>query len=248
MIAVADGDQQLAQRAADELGDWIWENRRRWHAPQLTVRAAIEAGIAAGRYPIFLADHADNTGGGAPGDSTEILRTFLELGLQDALLLYMVDSEVAAAAHSIGIGGRMQVSLGGKSAPIQGPPVEGEAEVMAISAGRFAYDGPMYGGLTGNMGASAWLRMGGVSVVVVTVREQPLDPGFARTLGIDCGRMKFVAVKSAVHFRSGFENLAGSIYNVEASAILTHDWARLDYRRRTRAVFPLEIPLADAPK
>jgi microcystin degradation protein MlrC len=59
--------------------------------------------------------------------------------------------------------------------------------------------------------------------------------------------MKFVAVKSAVHFRSGFEKLAGSIYNVDASAILTHDWARLNWRRRTRAVFPVEIPLADAP-
>jgi microcystin degradation protein MlrC len=247
VIAVADGDQLLAQRAADELGDWIWENRRRWHAPPLTVRAAIEAGQQAGRYPIFLADHSDNTGGGSPGDSTEILRTFLELGLQDALLLYMVDPEVAIAAHAIGVGGRLRVSLGGKSAPIQGPPVEGEAEVMAISDGRFAYDGPMYGGLTGNMGPSAWLRLGGVSVVVVTVREQPLDPGFARTLGIDCRRMKFVAVKSAVHFRSGFEKLAGSIYNVDASAILTHDWARLNWRRRTRAVFPLEIPLADAP-
>ena len=106
---------------------------------------------------MFLADHGDNTGGGAPGDSTEILRTFLELGLQDALLLYMVDPEAAIACAPTGVGGRIHVSLGGKSAPIQGPPVEAEAEVVAISDGRFSYDGPMYGGLTGNMGPSAWL-------------------------------------------------------------------------------------------
>lgn len=241
VIAVADGNSSQAQAAADELGAWIWQHRERWRAPPLGVREAIAAGEAAGKYPIVLADHADNTGGGAPGDSTEILRTFVELELQDALLLYLVDAEAAAAAHAAGQGARIRLSLGGKSSPVQGPPLEVEVEVVAVTDGEFAYDGPMYAGLTGNMGRSAWLRFGGVSVVVVTVREQPFDPAFARTLGIRCEAMKYIAVKSAAHFRSGFERIAGSIYNVDAQAILTHDWGSLPYRRRTRVVFPIEI-------
>ncbi len=71
----------------------------------------------------MLADHADNTGGGSPGDSTEILRTFLELDLQDAVLLYMVDPEVVESAHAAGVGQTISVAVGGKSDPIQGPPV-----------------------------------------------------------------------------------------------------------------------------
>lgn len=241
VIAVADGDPLRAQAAADELGDWIWHNRQQWYSPPLSVREALSAGQQAGRFPIFLADHADNTGGGAPGDSTEVLRTFLELGLQDALLLYLVDPEAALAAQSAGAGARVRLELGGKSAAIQGPPVSGEFEVVAVSNGRFDYDGPMYAGLPGDMGPSAWLRMNGVSVVAVTTRVQPLDPAFARTLGIDCGSMKYIGVKSAVHFRSGFERLAGSIYNIDAAAILTQNWGNLHYRRRTRPVFPVEI-------
>jgi microcystin degradation protein MlrC len=194
-----------------------------------------------GRHPILLADHADNTGGGSPGDSTEILRTFLDLGMRDALLLYMVDPAVAQQAHHAGVGSHIHVSLGGKSHSIQGPPIEMDAEVVAVSRGEFAYDGPMYAGLTGNMGTSAWLRTGGVNVVVVTAREQPLDPAFARTLGIDCTKMRVIALKSAAHFRSGFEKIAGSIFNVDAAAILTHDLEKLTYRRRTRAMFPVEI-------
>ena len=137
--------------------------------------------------------------------------------------------------------GRIHVALGGKSSPVQGPPLVVDAEVVAVTDGAFAYDGPMYAGLTGNMGPSAWLRFGGVSVVVVTVREQPFDPAFARTLGIRCEAMRYIAVKSAAHFRSGFERIAGSIYNVDACAILTHDWGSLPYRRRTRPVFHVEI-------
>ena len=241
VIAVADGDPARAQAAADELGDWIWHQRRQWYAAPVAVRAAIAEGEAAGRFPIMLADHADNTGGGAPGDSTEILRTFHELQLRDALLLYLVDPEAALAAQAAGVGGRIHVALGGKSSPVQGPPLVVDAEVVAVTDGAFAYDGPMYAGLTGNMGPSAWLRFGGVSVVVVTVREQPFDPAFARTLGIRCEAMRYIAVKSAAHFRSGFERIAGSIYNVDACAILTHDWGSLPYRRRTRPVFPVEI-------
>jgi microcystin degradation protein MlrC len=242
VIVVADGDRALAQAAADELGDWIWEHRERWYSPPLSVREALAQGEAKGRYPIILADHADNTGGGAPGDSTEVLRTFLELRLRDALLLYLVDPDVALQARAAGVDRRIAVKLGGKSQPSQGPPVEIEAEVIAVTDGAFAYEGPMYAGLRGSMGPSAWLRKDGVSVVVVPERHQPLDPAFARTLGIDCRRMRYIAVKSAAHFRSGFEAFAGSIFNVDAAAILTHDFSKLTYRRRTRPVFPVEIP------
>ncbi len=169
-----------------------------------------------------------------------MLRTFLELGLKDALLLYLVDHEAIEAAHRAGAGSRIRLALGGKSEAVQGPPVDVEVEVVALSDGRFAYDGPMYAGLSGNMGRSAWLRVGGVSVVVVSKREQPLDQAFARTLGVDCRAMRYIACKSAAHFRSGFEQIAGSIYNVDAAGILTHDFSKLSYTRRRRPIFPLE--------
>jgi microcystin degradation protein MlrC len=239
VIAVSDNDPALAERSADELAGFIWEQRDRWRSPLVSVREALARGEQAGRFPIILADHADNTGGGAPGDSTEVLHTFLGLGLQDALLLYLVDPQAAQQAHAAGVGARLKLPLGGKSDPRQGPPVVAEAEVVAISHGEFAYDGPMFAGLTGNMGASAWLKIGGVSIVVVTARQQPLDPAFARTLGIDCRTMKYLCVKSAAHFRSGFEQLAGAIYNIDTQAILTHDLSQLDYRRR-RPMYPLD--------
>jgi microcystin degradation protein MlrC len=240
VIVVADGDHELAQRTADALGDWIWERRRQWYYTPLTVAQGLAAGQSAGRYPILLADMADNTGGGAPGDSTEILRSFVEQDLQDALILYVVDPAVANAAHEAGQGATISVDVGGKSDPRQGPPVPLTAEVVALSDGRFRYDGPMYSGTDGDLGASAWLRHRGVNVVVVSRRMQPLDQAFARSLGIDCARMKYISVKSAAHFRSGFERLGGSIYNVNAPAMHSHDYMRLAYHRRP-PVYPVEL-------
>jgi microcystin degradation protein MlrC len=240
VIAVADGDSGLARAVADEVGDWVWQRRERWHRKPLTVAEALELGDREGRYPVMLADMADNTGGGAPGDSTEVLRAFVERDLRNALLLYLVDPEVARLAHAAGVRQRLRVELGGKSHPIQGPPLPLEVEVVALSDGRFRYDGPMYAGLTGDLGPSAWLRHRGVNVVVVSARMQPLDQAFARALGIDCSAMRYIGAKSAVHFRSGFERLGGSIFNVDAQALHTHDFSRLPYRRRRGPMFPLE--------
>jgi len=241
VIVVANDDSALARTSADELGDWIWAHRNRWSCPPTSVRDAIATGEAGGKYPVVLADHADNTGGGSPGDSTEILQTFVDMQLTDALLLYIVDPEVVEQAHAAGVGQQIAASVGGKSDPVQGPPVEMDAQVMALSDGDFIYDGPMLAGLTGNMGRSAWLRQGGVSVVVVTAGEQPFGPAFARTLGIECEQMKYIGVKSAAHFRASFEKFSGVIINVDARAIQTHDFPKLKYHNRHRKFFPVEI-------
>jgi microcystin degradation protein MlrC len=240
VIVVADGDRNLAGTTADEIGDWIWQRRERWHRRPLSVSEALELGERQAHYPIMLADMADNTGGGAPGDSTEVLRTFVERDLPDALVLYLVDNAAARQAHAAGIGKRIHVELGGKSHPLQGPPLPLDVDVVALSDGKFTYDGPMYAGLTGDLGLSAWLRQRGVNVIVVSGRMQPLDQAFARTLGIDCAAMKYIGVKSAVHFRSGFEKIAGSIHNIGAQAVHSHDFARLPYRRRRRPMYPVE--------
>jgi microcystin degradation protein MlrC len=240
VIVNADGDQTLADATADEFAFWLWANRHRWQMPPLSVTDALRRGEAIGRFPIMLADHADNTGGGAPGDSTEILQTFVDLRLRDALLLYIVDPEAIAAARAAGVGQTITVDVGGKSDPVQGPPVRMTAVVRGVSDGAFTYDGPMYAGLTGAMGPSCWLEQDGVHVVLVTAHEQPLGPAFARTLGIDCRAMKYIGVKSAVHFRASFEAFAGSIFNVDARAIHTHDFGRLPFRKRPRPMYPVD--------
>ena len=248
IIIVADNDQELADRTADEFSSWIWERRRRWYKLPFSVKDAIKEGEEIGKYPIILADHADNTGGGTAGDSTEILQTFLDLKLDKALILYVVDPEAIEVAHKAGVGAVIETEVGGKSDPIQGPPVKMKAEVKALSEGEFKYDGPMYAGLTGSMGPSAWIQQDGVNVVLVTAREQPFGPAFSKTLGIDCESMKYIAVKSSAHFRASFEPFAGSIFNVEAQAIHTHDFAKLNHKRRKQDFYPVEIPYDSAPE
>ena len=244
-VVVTDGDMPLARELADELAAWVWDARDDWVAPSTRPDVALEQGLADGDFPVVLADQADNTGGGAPGDATGVLRLLREQRVRPAAVLYMVDARAARKAHDAGVGAMVDVEVGGHSDPRLGPPVRMRAEVKGLSDGRFTYDGPMWNGLADDVGPAAWLCEDGVSVVVISLPQQPVDLALCRTLGLDCTEMKVISVKSTGHFRSGFEPIAGTIYNVDAEGLLGQSFADLPYTRLGRQMFPID---AEAPR
>ena len=239
VYVVTDNDQDLAQRLADELGEWLFARRADWHYPFPTMAEALANVEVAGGFPAIFADWTDNAGGGAPADSTGMLRVMIEAGLQDACVLYIVDTEAIAQCHAAGVGARLTLDVGGKSSPLQGRPVRMDVEVVALSDGRFRYDGPMYAGMEGNMGLSAHIRQDGIHVLLVTQREQPFDTAFARTLGLDPRTMRYIGVKSAAHFRAGFEPWAGSIQLISEPSVHNFLTGELRYQRLGRTLYPI---------
>lgn len=247
-IVVTDDDPAAAQRHALALANFVWEHRIEWDAPHVTKESAVSDGQTNGEYPIIIADQGDNTGGGAPGDATHILRMFIENKLQDAVVLYVVDPETAASAAAAGAGASIRVQVGGKSHERLGPPVPMEVDVLSVTDGRFTYDGPMWQGREDCLGTTAWLRQGGVEVVVISEPQQPIDLALCRTLGLDITTKKFVCVKSTGHFRSGFEAIAGdnptlpggkNIFNVDGGQILGATWDEMGFKRLGRKLYPL---------
>ena len=237
-VVVTDDDPQAAQAEADAMAAWVWDRRADWVAPIVRPSEALQRGEAAGEFPIVLADQADNTGGGAPGDGTEVLRLFIERDLSPAVVLYVVDPLTAAKAHEAGVGATIDADVGGRSHAQLGPPVQMRARVEAVADGDFVYDGPMWKGLADSVGPTAWLRERGVSVVVISLPQQPIDLALCRSLGLDPASYRYICVKSTGHFRSGFEAIAGSIFNVDAKGLLGQSFADLPYTRLGRPMFP----------
>lgn len=239
---VTDSDHAKAQEVADELGEWIFARREDWQSSMPPTREVLADAQAAGRFPVIFADRADNTGGGSPGDSTGLLQAFLDANLKDACVLYMVDPEAVAQCMEVGIGATLTLDVGAKSSPLQGVPCRMTVEVVALSDGRFRYDGPMYAGLEGNMGPSAHIRQGGIHVLLVSQREQPFDTAFSRTLSLDPRQMRYIAVKSSAHFRAGFESWAQAIYQVSVPSVHNPPGG-LPYRNLGRKVYPIDLDL-----
>src|SRR5439155_12561014 len=79
IYVATDGDATLAAKLADELESVAWEHRREFVHRATPVRDAVAEALALDVRPVVLADIADNTGGGAAGDGTELLRELLRV-------------------------------------------------------------------------------------------------------------------------------------------------------------------------
>jgi microcystin degradation protein MlrC len=66
------------------------------------------------RPPVVIADGSDNPGGGAPCDSTFILRALLDRGIDRRALGMIWDPEAVTIANRAGVGREVLLRIGGK--------------------------------------------------------------------------------------------------------------------------------------
>ncbi len=92
------------------------------------------------------------------------------------------------------------------------------------------------------LGPCAALRIGGVTIVVVSHRVQCADPVFFEMMGLDIGAARAVVVKSRGHFRGGFDEFfgAGQIVEVDLPGLTSPMLNRFDWKRLPRPVIPLD--------
>ncbi len=239
VLVTADGDRALAEATADEMAAAIWARRDGFTVHLTPVPEAIEYARTHEGLTV-LADGSDNPGGGGPCDGTVVLRHLIEADMQDAVVAIIVDPDSVARAVAAGVGNSVDLALGGKTDDRHGEPLPVTAYVRLISDGTFVEQGPMGRGVVANLGRTAVLVVGGVEVVVTERRLQPLDAELLRSVGIEPTRRRLVALKSAVHFRSTYQDLAARIFDLDTPGVHRPDFAAYDYRRLRRPLYPLD--------
>jgi microcystin degradation protein MlrC len=244
IYVVTDDDQPLAERLASELNRVAWEHRHEFVHAALPVKEAVARALAAEGRPIVLADMADNTGGGAAGDGTEILRELVRVGARGATVACIWDAAAVQLCAKAGVGARVTLEIGGKIDDRHGAPLPVTGTVRTLSDGRFVHRGPMMRGLPGRLGPTAVLDVADVKVILISHRWQTLDPEMIRFVGIDPLEEKILVVKSTIHYRAAFEPIARQIIEVDAPGLSSSNLARFDFRRIRRPIFPLDADLA----
>jgi microcystin degradation protein MlrC len=235
VLVVADGDPHLAESVAVEIGHAIYDLRGRLLQRLPNIEAALDRVRRRGGV-VVLADTADNPGGGAPCDNVSLLRAMLQAGTEKAAYGCLWDPVTVQACAEAGIGATLPLRIGGKCGPASGEPMDVIATVKAFVPNHSQRD---LGPGRCPMGDSVWLEIGGVAVVVVSLRTQTLSPDAFIGLGIDLTSMKCIAVKSTWHFQANFAPIADELIPVATPGALQMDFAAIDYRKkRDQRFFP----------
>ncbi|HHW31137.1 MAG TPA: M81 family metallopeptidase [Clostridiaceae bacterium] len=241
VIAQTNNDPELASQITEEIGEAIIKKHKDFVKYTTPLEQAIREAVEAPEGPVVIADVSDNTGAGAPGDGTHVLRKMMEMNVKNAAFALITDSETVEKAIEAGVGSSVKVSLGGKSMPeILGDPIEAEGIVKTITDGRFINKGPMSRGLMNDIGPTVVIDFDGIEVIVSGRRIQPFDPEIFRRMGIEPLDKKVLVVKSMVHFRAAYTPLAKKIIDVDVPGPCPQNLRLLKLENVRRPVFPLD--------
>ena len=234
-------DQAKADAAADALLEEALAAETEFDCTLFTPEDAVEAALALppGK-PVTIADVQDNPGGGTSSDTTGLLKALANARGKQVIVGVIHDPAAAAEAHRLGIGREFQAGLGGKSGIRGDTPLDARFRVEALSNGKVAYRGEMYGGGTARMGPTAVLRPLGIDtdirIVTSSVRNQCLDRAYFSHVGLIPEEAGIIAVKSTVHYRAEFEPISQSVISCGAPGALPCDIGLIPYRKLRRGI------------
>jgi microcystin degradation protein MlrC len=227
LLVVADGDGEKARATAERLGLAVYARRDALLPSMPKVEVAIhQAETLEGL--VVLADTADNTGGGAPGDTTGLLQAMLAADIGPSVFGLIYDPQAVRICDEAGTGVELRLRLGGKLGATSGDPFDVTARVMAVRKDHHQ----TLGGTRYQFGASAWVRIGTIDVAICSLRNQVVAPDAFTGLGIELEGKHVVGLKSSEHFRAGFKDLAAHIIPVATSGALQMDFATIAYERK----------------
>lgn len=233
---ITDGDRKKATVLAATLADEFWSLRNSTGLTWLGIDAALDRAEKQAQGPVILADAADNAGGGAPGDSTFVLKRILERGVGNVVLGSYWDLGAVEICSMAGVGARVGLRVGGKCGPASGDPVDVEVTVRAIAAN---HSQTGLGGARSPLGRSVWVSTDqGVDLLLASVRSQVFSPDAFEGLGIRLSQKRMVILKSTQHFYSAFAPIAGEVIHISAPGAITPDFANIPFVVRDRYYWP----------
>jgi len=236
VLVIADGDKKKADALATRLGEELVSLRGKTTPPYLDVKGGVGEGVAFNDLPVVIADPADNAGGGAPSDNTDILRHLIDSKVENACLGPIWDPIAVRICFDAGLGAKIGLRMGGKIAPSSGQPVDAEVEIIGLKRDAWQRFGPTHV----PVGDCAAVRVGGVDVVLITKRTQATGLELFTNVGIDPTQKKIVVVKSTNHFMAAYGPIAKKVVYVESSGPLRRDHRKVPYTKVERPIWPLD--------
>lgn len=240
VIVVADGDRAKARAAATELADAMWQVREQLNVVSPEPAEAVRQAVACANLPALLIDLGDNIGGGSAGDGTVLLAELLKQRAKGFVVVVHAPGAVAQA-KDVGVGGTVEVRVGGSTGDLHGPPVTVRGLVRSLHDGKWLEPEARHGGRRQNdQGHTAVLDLADGNLLVVnTLRTPPFSLGQLTSLGIDPRAARAIVVKAAVAYKAAYAPIGGTIIEVDTPGLTAINAARFEYTRITRPMYPL---------
>lgn len=228
VTAISSTPGATAPNATEMIARALWDTRAEFEPARPTAEAAL-AGVRPGGPPLILGDFGDRVLGGSAGDGTYLLH-LLQRGPAVRALVPLTDPAAVHQAQIAGPGGVIPGAIGGGVTPGE-DPVPGPWTVKSLGDGRFVQRGPFLANEPAEMGPSAVLTAGGLTVLASTKPALSQDPACFLSMGEDPAGFDVVVCKSGVHFEPAFASY-GATVAVDSPGLTNYVPGRFPFARR----------------
>ncbi|MFC1525399.1 M81 family metallopeptidase [Candidatus Latescibacterota bacterium] len=243
VVTVVDADAAKARREADRLGLRIWEGRDGLLVYIPDPAAAVSQAISSSEYPVTLLEFGDNIGGGSAGDSTYVLEQLLAQGA-DGWVVTVWDPECAGACAAAGIGGAVELQVGGKTDDQHGPTLSVSGRVRTLHDGSYEETERRHGGgRYFSQGLAAAVEVGrtapgkGGLLIVNETRAMPNTIHQIACMGIQPGQQKILVAKGAVAPRAAYEPVSARLIEVDSGGATAIHRPAGEYTRARQSLY-----------
>lgn len=242
MLVVTDDNAEKGMALAKDLAKDVWQMRDATPIPAMSTDEALDKALAVAGGPVVLTDMADNAGGGAPADSTYVLKRILERGIPNVASGLYWDPVSVRFCVEAGVGASFDLRIGGKVGTASGLPVDLPITVRAIRHDMVQTFGPS----KNPMGTAVWVSSANdLDLVLMSIRTQTFHPDAFEQLGLDLSKKKLVIVKSSNHFYAGFQPIAKEIFWIMSEGAIAPTFAAIPYTKLAKPYWPkVEDPFA----
>jgi microcystin degradation protein MlrC len=235
VLVTTNNDPAAADREAERIGRFMWENRELFQADLTSLDDAIATALDSQGLVVF-SDAADATASGASGDSNAILKGLLAARFPKRALVPIVDAPAVAAAFDVGVGEVLDVPLGGTRDPGRFQPVTVKARVKSLHDGDFAYED----GTAAEAGMVAVLVSGTIHILATERSVYVVGRRVFQAHGLEPADFDLVVVKSPNGFRTWYESIASKIVPVDVPGSTSANLKSLPFQHCVRPIFPLD--------
>ena len=246
-LVITNDDAAGAEELAEMLGREFYAMRAQVIPYYYDIDGALDYALGAPGKPIVIADVADNSGGGAPGDSTFFLKRMLERGITNAAIGCIWDPIAASVAIEAGEGARLDLRIGGKMGIMSGDPLDLQVTVGKVALDAVQYFGPDESRFEVPVGNSVAVSANGIDIVLISTRTQTFSPDVFTNVGIDPKSKKMLIVKSTQHFYARFAPIATEVIYASAPGTVAPTFTQIPYQVASRHRYPMvDNPLGES--
>ena len=232
VVAENPGYLAKAQEEVTRLAKQIWEKRKdlKFDVPTDNIEDAIQTALKAPESTVFITDSGDNTTAGAVGDGTFVLQKLLEMGVSDAVLAGIYDTEAVKTCEETGEGRIVHLSVGGKLDTVFSKPLEIIGMVKFITKKENPKDPQR---------RPVVVQISGVSLVLLNQRRSFISPQDFEEVGINPLDHKIVVVKLGYLFQ-GLRDIAPRTIMALTPGFANQVIEDLPYQHVRRPIYPMD--------